>query len=75
MLLISNDELVKDEGSDTVRESDVSCDYGPIVGEVFKCDWTTGSLPKHVWAEGVPAEASSASGILQLVFRILRFAR
>ena len=49
-----------------------SIDYGIFSGHAFHHDWTTGT-PVGLWSSGIPREASDAPGVLQVVFRALRF--
>jgi hypothetical protein len=48
-------------------------DYGFFRAETFEHDWMTGTFPKGLWCSGIPQNASDAPGLLQVVFRVLRF--
>ena len=45
-------------------------DYGVFHAHAFQHDWTTGTFPEGLWSSGTP---SDAPGLLEVVFRALRF--
>lgn len=48
-------------------------DYGIFRAHAFQHDWTTGTFPEGLWSSGIPHKAGDAPGLLQVVFRALRF--
>ncbi len=50
-------------------------DFGIVSIEYFKQDWSSSSVDLGIFKDTLPAAAASAPGILQLVYRIFKFAK
>jgi hypothetical protein len=62
--------LEKETGRDIDTNMD---DYGVLKGQYVTHDWTTNTFESTHFAKAVSEQSSDAPGILQLIFRVLRF--